>query len=184
MEELFYFVTHSDAWVEDVQNFHFNYFMDEGGFAELFIAALVIGVVVSAIFYFGFCNSKDSDKYATMGNWFIGMVLAAIIAFGYTEILSIGHDANDGGISTGFYRSNEDYYSAKCSDPENPITDADRDALIDRKGNIARDLNDWNDVRLPLDFTVCFYAVFWYFVASIGIKRFTIGGKTIPFTHP
>lgn len=185
MEELFYFVTHSDAWVDDVQNFHFNYFMDEGGFAELFIAAVVIGVVVSAIFYFGFCNSEKSNKLATLANWFICMVVAAVVAFGYTDIITIGHDANDEGVRTGFYQSNEDYYNAKCDNQvEEGLTAQDINDLGQRKDIIAGDLNDWNDVRLPLDLMVTFYAVLFYFLASILLKRFTINGKTIPFTRP
>lgn len=185
MEELFYFVTHSDAWVEDVQNFHFNYFMDEGGFAELFIAAVVIGVVVSAIFYFGFCNSEKSNKLATLANWFICMVVAAVVAFGYTDIISIGHDANGEVNATGFYQSNEDYFSYKSDHAEEEgLTDPDMDDLRQRKDIIAGDLNDWNDVRLPLDLMVTFYAALWYFLASILLKRFTINGKTIPFTRP
>lgn len=173
MDGLFYFVTHSDAWVADVQNYHSNYFVAEGGFAELFIAALVIGVAVCAIFYFGFGNRL---KFTNICTWFISMVVAAVVAFGYTDITSIGHDVNDEGVSAGFYQSNEDYFNTVCiNQAVEGLTEQDINDLAQRKAIIAADLDAWNDVRLPLDLMVTFYAALWFFVASIIFERFTFG---------
>ncbi|MGN0222922.1 MAG: hypothetical protein ACI4AM_02725 [Muribaculaceae bacterium] len=179
MNELFYFVTNSDAWGNDLSGYHDNYFNTEGAFSELFIVALIMGVVVCAVFYFGFCNSVKSDKHATFGNWIICMVVAAIFGFVYSDFITVGSSHNDG-TKSGFYQANVDYYNAQAAG-----CDGQQSASLAKQMNdIETDLNNYDDVRLPLDFTAAFWAVVWYFLASILLKRFTIGGKTIPFTRP
>lgn len=182
MEKLFFLVTGSDAWTD---TFHKNYFVENGdcllgkigAFTDLFVISVLIGIVVSVAYYFLFCNSTKSNKGASIGNWCIAMVVAALLAFAYSDQITIGHRNSDN--QTGFYQANEDYFTNSVF-----TADQDRDNTYSHKQTIAEDLDNYKDVRLPLDGTAAVYSVVFFCITSMVVKRFTINGKTIPFARP
>lgn len=182
--DLFYFlVTGSKAWEP---HFHENFFNVQGGFLWGIIGALIIGVVCSCAFYFGCCNSSKSSKLANINVWTISLVISAVIAYLYADLVVIGDSATTDNTSVfrthSFYKANDDYFIQQTSKPG--VSQTFINDLTQKKNEIKNNLDKGGDVRFDYDITTAFLAAIFFFFTSILVKRFTINGKSIPFLKP
>lgn len=184
MDFIYFLVTSNKAW-ENYSKFHENFFNEENGFLMGFIGALVIALIFAAIFYFGFCNSKNTNKYATHWLWAIFLALGGVTAFFYSDLVVIGdaENAKKGRERVGlfydysFYRANNDYMS-------NEVDHVNKVSYENAKNAIESDLDKGKGVRFDYNITTTVLALVWFFLISLIIKRFTIGGKCIPLAKP
>ncbi len=178
MEFLYFLVTGSDSWENQ---YHQNFFVTQGGFTFGFVAALIIGVLFSCIFYFGFCNSKNTQKSANMGVWAVCLLIAIVIGYLFADYVIIGDSTDAVFRDCSFYKANDEYYVAQTRGSVSPAKIND---LASLQTKIKSDLDKGGDVRLPYDITTAVLTAIFFFLASIGVKRFTISGKAIPFLKP
>ena len=182
--EIFYFlVTGSKAWTN---NFHENFFNEQGGFMLGFLGALFIGTILAGIFYFGLCNSKKSAQYANINIWLVAMLLSAIVSYFFADLVVIGDSKTTDKDSLfrkySFYQANEVYYIIESRKPgASPTYEKD---LFAKKDDIKGKLDKGKDVRFDFDITTAVLAILFFFIVSIIVKRFTINGKGIPFIKP
>ncbi len=183
--DFFYFLVTGSPDYDNV--YHLNFFENCGGFSHGIIAALIIGLIISAAFYFGCCNSRTSQKSANIGMWFIFMAIAALIGYFYADFVIMGETnaVDNTGIfrEYSFYKANEDYYTEQSRvqfENEQLL-----DELFNKKGEIQAALDRGEDVRFDFDLTTALLAaLFFFFPWSVLLKRFTINGKAVPFLKP
>lgn len=188
---IYNFVTSTEAWTNDKGNirFHEQFFEGEHGFSAGILGAVVIALVFAAIFYFGFCNSKTSNKYATHWLWAIFLAVSGLVTFAYSDQVLIGNSAvaeqmsnqnekNKGDIlyDYSFYKSIEDYMVDFAGKKPQDQVEAE-----ERKNMIVNNLKKGEDVNMPFNVTNAVISLIAFFLISVGIKRFTINGKCIPF---
>lgn len=183
MDFFYFLVTGSDAWEP---NYHWNFFITQGGFLWGIIGALILGVVVACAFYFGCCNSSKTSKYSNVGVWAISLCLCAAISYFYADMVVIGDPKTTDNSSVfrahSFYKANDDYYLEKSQDKN--MTPTFLAELHQLNNKIKSDLDKGGDVRFEFDITTAILAVIFFILASVVVKRFTINGKTIPFERP
>lgn len=175
-------VTQSKAW-SDSFKFHENFFIDQGGFLWGLIGALIIGAVLACVFYFGCCNSKTSAKSATIGVWTLFLVLSGVGGYFYADVVFIG-DSNKQSMfyEYSFYKANDKYFNDKAQEFRKSQSEIDR--LTQTRAKIVSDLDKNGDVRVEYNATTAAWALVFFFLTSVGVKRFTRIGKHIPFLKP
>lgn len=183
MDFFYFLVTGSQSWEP---HYHENFFTTQGGFLWGTIGAAVIGILFALIFYFGCCNSKTSQKSATTGVWAIFLLIGGVVAYFYADMVVIGNTGTTDNASIfrshSFYKANEDYYIQQTS--QGTASPTLIQELTQTKGKIKSDLDKGGDVRFDFDITTALLAVLCFFITSIIVKRFTLGGKSIPFLKP
>lgn len=182
MDFIYFLVKGSAAW-DSI--YHANFF-DGGGFIHGLISAAIIGAVCALVFYFGCCNSDKSSKMATIGVWTSVLIIGAVLTFFYADMVIIGKSGVNSDKSImrtySFYKANEDYYIARTRQPN--ISPSEITDLAKKKAEIKNNLDKGGDVRLNFDFTTAVLSMVFFFLTSIGVKRFTINGKAIPLKKP
>ena len=180
MEFLYFLVTGSDAW----SLYHQNFFVAQGGFTTGVIAAAVIGAVLSWAFYFGCCNSKDTQKSANIGVWAAFLLIAIVVGYLFADNVVIGSSSTTDKSSLfrkySFYEANDTYYlnETKGASPTK-IED-----LASLNATIKANLDKGGDVRKPYNVTTAVLTAIFFFITSMMVKRYTISGKGIPFKKP
>ena len=81
-----------------------------------------------------------------------------------------------------FYKANEDYYISRTGQPN--ISQTEITDLAQKKTEIKSNLDKGGDVRFDFNLTTAILSMIFFFLVSIGVKRFTINGKTIPVQNP
>lgn len=179
----YYLVTGSNSWES---HYHENFFNAHGGFLWGIIGALIIGVVCACVFYFGCCNSKKTSKSANLVVWVITMLICAVVAYFYADLVVIGDPATTDNTSVfrahSFYAANDEYFIEKTS--QSGVSETDINDLTQTKNKIKTDLDKGGDVRFEYDITTALLAAIFFFLTSLIVKRFTINGKTIPLKKP
>lgn len=176
---LYSWVTQSNVW-NDGYFFHYNYFITEGAFFKAFIIASVTGIVVAAIYYFGFCNGK-TNKYANLAYWCIAMIIACVCSFALSSFVIIGSDntnAEGESNATGFYSSLSTFCQNKVD--ENEESPEQQNQYQDVYNNIVVNLNQGEDVALGLNMTNLFIALVSFIIFSFIFKNFTKHGSATP----
>lgn len=183
MDFFYFLVTGSKSWEP---HYHENFFNTQGGFLWGIIGALVIGVICACAFYFGCCNSKKSSKSANLGVWAITMLICAVVAYFYADLVVIGDSATTDNSSLfrthSFYKANDDYFIQQTS--QSGVSETLINDLTQTKNTIKTNLDKGGDVRFDYDITTALLAAIFFFLTSLIVKRFTINGKTIPFQKP
>lgn len=175
--DFFYFLVTSDNSWEPL--FHPNYF-NAAGFTYGVIGALVIGVVLALVFYFGCCNNRNSVKYATKGVWAVFLLIAGVAAYFYADIALIGDPNTTTPGTFSFSEANNEYLIAQTKGaPVEKVTQ-----LTQIHNKIKSDLQKGGDVRFPFALTTAILAILFYFIMSMVVKRFTYAGKAIPLMNP
>lgn len=164
-QTLFFWVTGSKAW-NDSLKFHSHYFTDECGFLYGLIIAIVVGVAVSAIFYFGLCRTFS---LANTRNWLISLIVTILISFFAADIFVIGT-----GKKSGFYRANKEWVAKHSTD-----VNAKKYAATEKK--INKNVKAWKDVRVPFDGNVAIYGVIFFFIGTLSFKGYSEHGTKVPF---
>lgn len=181
MDFLYFLVTGSDSW-ESL--YHQNFFVTQGGFTTGIIAAFVIGAVLSCAFYFGCCNSKDTQKSANIRVWAVFLLIAIIMGYLFADNVVIGNSSTTDKSSLfrkySFYEANDAYYNNETVGAS-PTKIED---LASLNATIKSNLDKGGDVRKPYDVTTAVLTAIFFFFTSMVVKRFTIAGKGIPFKKP
>lgn len=138
------------------------------------------------MFYFGCCNSKTSQKYANHGVWAAFLLLCMAVSYFYADLVVIGDSSVSDNTSIfraySFYKANDDYFIQQTSQPG--VSQTLINDLTQMKNEIKGNLDKGGDVRFAFDITTAILAAIFFFLTSIIVKRFTIGGRTIPFQKP
>ena len=183
MDFFYFLVTSSGSWNS---HYHANFFNVQGGFLWGFVGALILGALAACAFYFGCCNSSKTSKSANIGTWAISLCLCAVVSYFYADSVIIGDSNTTDNTSVfrayAFYKANDDYFIKEISQPG--VSQTYIDDLAQKKNEIKYNLDKGGDVRFDFDITTAFLAAIFFFITSIVVKRFTIGGKTIPFEKP
>jgi len=179
MEFFYFLVTGSKSW-EPI--YHENFF-NGGGFTHGVVIALILGILFSVIFYFGFCNSNEESKMANIGVWAVALVISAALTFFYADMIIIGKSGitdNESVMRThSFYKANEEYYISRVGQPN--VSQQEILQLADQKMTIKSNLDKGDDVRFVFNLTSAILAGLFFFLTSIIVKRFTTNGRHIPF---
>ncbi len=193
-DKIYNFVTSTEAWKSDHGeiSFHEQFFIHEKGFVAGSLGAVIIALVFAAIFYFGLCNSKTSNKYATHWLWAIFLAVSGLVAFAYSDQVLIGNSAtaeqmyelhvSDRPYNV-FYEYSF-YKSIHLYEQENNASSSSQPEIQERSNKILDDLKKGEDVNMPFNMTNAVISLIAFFLISLGIKRFTINGKCIPFFKP
>ncbi len=184
MEIFYFFVRQSKAW-DGLVGYHENFFIHQGGFMMGFLGALIFGIIVACVFYFGCCNSKKTSKYATISAWAISLAIAAVIGYFYADLVIIGKPkAEEASLFRrySFYQANKDYCIEKTKGSE--VSETSKTDFRETRDKIDEDLSHYRDVRFSFDMTTAVLAILFFFLTSLFVKRFTINGRSIPFLKP
>lgn len=180
MDKLFFWVN-----LEDDYGFHNQFFVEENAFITGLIVSLVIGVVVSAAYYFGCCNSKTSLSTANIPSWVIALCLAGGLSYLVADFAIIGKantlDKDSMFRRYSFYVSMENYYG-KYADQTDDVLQLQE--VENEKKDISDNLDAGRDVRRKFDLGCGFYAILFFYITSILIKGMTRNGAAIPHKWP
>lgn len=181
MDKLFFWVN-----LEDAYGFHNQFFVEENAFLTGLIVSLVIGVVVSAAYYFGCCNSKTSLSTANIPSWVIALCLAGGLSYLVADFAIIGKantvDEDSMFRRNSFYVSMQKHYEnayASEIDDEQQLQ-----PVMDEMTEISNNLDAGKDVRLPFDLGCVIYAILFFYITSICVKGMTSNGAAIPHKWP
>ncbi len=166
---LFFWVAGTDAYAKDGLGFHKEFFVNNGGFLYGFLIALLIGLVICTIFYFGMCNNFSLAK---VRNWWICLIVTAIATFFVSDLVVIG--GNGSKAATTFYHSNTEWVKEHRKSPN--VKD-----YTAKKVKIEQKLKKWSDVRFPFDTTCAIYGIVFYVVGTCVFKGFSKYGVKIPW---
>ena len=175
--DIFYFLvtSFSSEAYKDQYGFHSAYFADGSGYLTGFLLSLVIGVFLALCFYFGLCNGK-SAKPATRINWWVTLLLVAVITYFVCDMVVIGAAGQPG---TGFYAFCQDYANNYVS--EHVGNNQTVQACLLEYNTIIDNLNQGNDVALMFNLNNVFYSVLAFVLTSFGVKNLTKHGSQIFF---
>ena len=175
--DIFYFLvtSFSSEAYKDQYGFHSAYFADGSGYLTGFLLSLGIGVFLALCFYFGLCNGK-SAKHATRVNWFVTLLLVAVITYFVCDMVVIGAAGQPG---TGFYAFCQDYANNYVS--EHVGNNQTVQACLLEYNTIIDNLNQGKDVALMFNLNNVIYSVLAFFLTSLSVKNFTHHGSQIPF---
>ena len=173
--DIFYFLVTSFEAYKDQYGFHSAYFADGSGFMIGLLLSLGIGVVMALCFYFGLCNGK-SAKPATRINWWVTLLLVAVITYFVCDMVVIGAAGQPG---TGFYAFCQDYANNYVS--EHVGNNQTVQACLLEYNTIIDNLNQGNDVALMFNLNNVFYSVLAFVLTSFGVKNLTKHGSQIFF---
>ena len=173
--DIFYFLVTSLEAYKDQYGFHSAYFADGSGYLTGFLLSLGIGVFLALCFYFGLCNGK-SAKPATRINWWVTLLLVAVITYFVCDMVVIGAAGQPG---TGFYAFCQDYANNYVS--EHVGNNQTVQACLLEYNTIIDNLNQGNDVALMFNLNNVFYSVLAFVLTSFGVKNLTKHGSQIPF---
>lgn len=179
MEKLFFFF---DAGGMDSYGFHANFLAAESACMYAFLIALVIGVMISAAYYLGCCNSRKNIGLANIGTWFGALALSAVITYCVSDFCIIGmsnvEDDTSIFYTNSFYSSMESYYQEEYAD--NTGTPEELEAVMQEKDDIIDDLNAGGDIRPKFDLMSVAWCIFFFYLSSFLFKKKTINGSCIP----
>lgn len=175
--DIFYFLvtSFSSEAYKDQYGFHSTYFADGSGYLTGFLLSLGIGVFLALCFYFGLCNGK-SAKPATRINWWVTLLLVAVITYFVCDMVVIGAAGQPG---TGFYAFCQDYANNYVS--EHVGNNQTVQACLLEYNTIIDNLNQGNDVALMFNLNNVFYSVLAFVLTSFGVKNLTKHGSQIFF---
>ena len=175
--DIFYFLvtSFSSEAYKDQYGFHSAYFADGSGYLTGFLLSLGIGVFLALCFYFGLCNGK-SAKPATRINWWVTLLLVAVITYFVCDMVVIGAAGQPG---TGFYAFCQDYANNYVS--EHVGNNQTVQACLLEYNTIIDNLNQGNDVALMFNLNNVFYSVLAFVLTSFGVKSLTKHGSQIFF---
>ena len=173
--DIFYFLVTSLEAYKDQYGFHSAYFADGSGYLTGFLLSLGIGVFLALCFYFGLCNGKSS-KPATRINWWVTLLLVAVITYFVCDMVVIGAAGQPG---TGFYAFCQDYANNYVS--EHVGNNQTVQACLLEYNTIIDNLNQGNDVALMFNLNNVFYSVLAFVLTSFGVKNLTKHGSQIFF---
>ena len=175
--DIFYFLvtSFSSEAYKDQYGFHSAYFADGSGYLTGFLLSLGIGVFLALCFYFGLCNGK-SAKPATRINWWVTLLLVAVITYFVCDMVVIGAAGQPG---TGFYAFCQDYANNYVS--EHVGNNQTVQACLLEYNTIIENLNQGNDVALMFNLNNVFYSVLAFVLTSFGVKNLTKHGSQIFF---
>ena len=175
--DIFYFLvtSFSSEAYKDQYGFHSAYFADGSGYLTGFLLSLGIGVFLALCFYFGLCNGK-SAKPATRINWWVTLLLVAVITYFVCDMVVIGAAGQPG---TGFYAFCQDYANNYVS--EHVGNNQTVQACLLEYNTIVDNLNQGNDVALMFNLNNVFYSVLAFVLTSFGVKNLTKHGSQIFF---
>lgn len=165
----FFWVTGSKAYSQEGLGFHKEFFVNNGGFLYGIVLALIIGIVISAIFYFGMCNNFSLAK---VRNWWISLAVAGILTFFVSDLMLIG--GNGSKASTTFYHGNTEWVKDHRKSPNVKDYSA-------KKVSIEQKLKKWGDVRFPFDMSCAIYGMIFFFAGTCVFKGYSKYGKKIPW---
>ena len=175
--DIFYFLvtSFSSEAYKDQYGFHSAYFADGSGYLTGFLLSLGIGVFLALCFYFGLCTG-NSAKPATRINWWITLLLVAVITYFVCDMVVIGAAGQPG---TGFYAFCQDYANNYVS--EHVGNNQTVQACLLEYNTIIDNLNQGNDVALMFNLNNVFYSVLAFVLTSFGVKNLTKHGSQIFF---
>ena len=173
--DIFYFLVTSWEAYKDQYGFHSAYFADGSGFMIGLLLSLGIGVVMALCFYFGLCNGK-SAKPATRINWWVTLLLVAVITYFVCDMVVIGAAGQPG---TGFYAFCQDYANNYVS--EHVGNNQTVQACLLEYNTIIDNLNQGKDVALMFNRNSVSYSVLAFVLTSFGVKNLTKHGSQIFF---
>ena len=175
--DIFYFLvtSFSSEAYKDQYGFHSAYFADGSGYLTGFLLSLGIGVFLALCFYFGLCNGK-SAKPAIRANWWVTLLLVAVITYFVCDMVVIGAAGQPG---TGFYAFCQDYANNYVS--EHVGNNQTVQACLLEYNTIVDNLNQGNDVALMFNLNNVFYSVLAFVLTSFGVKNLTKHGSQIFF---
>lgn len=173
--DIFYFLVTSLEAYKDQYGFHSAYFADRSGYLTGFLLSLGIGVFLALCFYFGLCNGK-SAKPATRINWWVTLLLVAVITYFVCDMVVIGAAGQPG---TGFYAFCQDYANNYVS--EHVGNNQTVQACLLEYNTIIDNLNQGKDVALMFNLNNVFYSVLAFVLTSFGVKNLTKHGSQIFF---
>lgn len=184
MEKIFFFVSNSKAWKETAK-FHENFFLDHNAFLYGLIIAIVVALVMAAIFYFGCCNSKKSNAQANMGVWAGFLIVTGVLVFLAADFSLIGKSGTKNTKSVfykySFYNANEKYLVLKTRNNQNQL---ECQQYQQDKDKIETELNRGGDVRYSFSIGCAVYSLIFFYIFSLLMKGFTYQGVAIPHLWP
>lgn len=166
---LFFWVANTAAYAKDGLGFHKDYFLNNGGFLYGFLMAVIIGLVISAVFYLGLCSNFSLAKTR---NWWICLVITGIVTFFGADLVLIG--GNGSKAPTTFYKSNEEFVKEHRKSPNVKEYTA-------KKVKIEQSLKKWGDVRFPFDTMCSLYGMVFFVGGAFLFKGFSRHGSQIPW---
>lgn len=153
-----------------------EYFSEGSALWNAILIDGVIALIVAGIFYFVFCNKTIMTRIS----WVITLLIVGIVAYVATDKVVIG-SLSDSGENTGFYASIEETRSNLLD--EN--VDAPTEVCEAINADVDEHINELHDGTSKLSFefglTNAVMTVIVYFLLSLGFKRLTKHGKSIPF---
>lgn len=173
--DIFYFLVTSLEAYKDQYGFHSAYFADGSGFMTGLLLSVIIGVVLALVFYFSLCNGK-STKFATRANWFVMLLVVAVLTYFTGEIFIIGSEGQPG---TGFYEFCQNYANNYVS--EHVGNNQTVQACLLEYNTIIENLKQGKDVAFLFNINNVIYSVVTFFLTSLGVKNLTKHGSQIPF---
>lgn len=159
------------------------YFEDTPVCSTIFWTALAIAVVIGALYYFGVCNYVF--KLAKRWVWFCVLALVFIVTFFTTMPLIVGHDAEEPNESTGIFFTAHEKEAALFEATEDKKMQEEIQVTADnfREQFMAKEDSIIMEETLPYEMSLvnAIFAMIFFFVFSIFVKRFTTHGAAVPF---
>jgi hypothetical protein len=167
----------------DFVDYYNAYFADTPVCSTIFWTALAIAVVVGALYYFGVCNYVF--KLAKRWVWFCVLALVFIVTFFTTMPLIVGHDAEEPNESTGIFFTAHEKEAALFEATEDKKMQEEIQVTADnfREQFMAKEDSIIMEETLPYEMSLvnAIFAMIFFFVFSIFVKRFTTHGAAVPF---
>lgn len=167
----------------DFVDYYNAYFADTPVCGIIFGVGFAIALVIALLYYFGVCNFVF--KLAKRWVWLCVFALVFVITFFTTMPIIVGHDADEPEESTRvFFTAHEleDYKwnateDTKARDEISLIADDFREQFVPKEDDIIM------DETLPYEMSLvnAVYAIIFFFLLSLLLKRFTTHGAAIPF---
>lgn len=179
MEKLFFFF---DVEGMDDYRFHANFLADENACLYALLIAIIVGVVISAAYYFGCCNSRKNIGMVNIGTWLGALALSVVITYCASDFCIIGmpNVENDTSMfyTHSFYSSIENYYQEEYADKTG--TPEELEAVMQAKDDIIKELDGGGDIRLQFDLMSVLWCALSFYLSSFLFKKKTINGSCIP----
>lgn len=176
MENLFFFVKSCSTWKNDGQLFLYTYFIEQGAFGKCLLIALCVAAVGAAVYY-GFIGMK-SESLSTLPVWLLTLVAVGLVSLAFAQMSVIGSPSKDNGV----FRSMNNRLETIRQDSNNS------DRMIEEaeyaRNELSNKIDEKCDVVYAVDGGTTCYAILFFFIISIAVKRLTVHASAIPFAKP
>ena len=174
MDKLFILVEKTQLWLNgDKLSLLHSYFVEGTGFTNALLIALLWSVV-GLLFFYLFIGMR-SVRLSNVPVWLATLLVGGLLTWATTDKVVVGSFE----AQTGFFQKAEEIRVEKC---RKALTDEERNDINAKCHSTVEEMKrPMNSVSLTLNGTTTVFYVLFFFMGSLGVKRFTIHASAIPF---